>query len=66
MHETAVVLFEREYLHPRVKKHVTVRQRFKAHNAGNEYHAGESVIIEESRPLSRDKRWRIVGKARSV
>jgi small subunit ribosomal protein S17 len=40
-----------------------VTTKFKAHDETNAYHAGDRVVIEETRPLSRGKRWRIVGKA---
>lgn len=62
MQKTVVVRVERMKLHPKYKKRYQVSAKFKAHDEKNEYHAGDKVIIEETRPLSRDKRWRVVSK----
>jgi len=63
MHKTAVVEVSRMKEHPKYRKRYLVRRRFKAHDEKGEYKVGERVVIEETRPLSRDKRWRIIGKA---
>lgn len=60
MDKTAVVAITRQYQHPRYKKTVKRVTRFKAHDAANAAKEGDKVLIEESRPLSRDKRWVIV------
>jgi small subunit ribosomal protein S17 len=52
-----VVRFKREGLY---KKYVRVRKRYKAHDVKGEYKAGDRVEIEEHRPLSREKRWKVV------
>ena len=52
-----VVRFKRD---PMYKKTVRVRKRYKAHDEKNEYKTGDRVEIEEHRPLSREKRWKVV------
>jgi len=59
MNKTRVVLVERRVSHGKYGKYLTKRTKFKAHDEKNEYKTGDKVIIVESRPLSRDKRWRI-------
>lgn len=63
MMKTRVVAVTRLLRHPRYKKYYKVTQRFKTHDEENAYHAGERVIIRESRPRSREKRWIITGRA---
>ena len=62
MKKTRVVSIERLKLHPRYLKHYKVTNRVKAHDANEEYKTGDRVVIQESRPLSKEKRWVIVGK----
>lgn len=62
MAKTRVVEVSRLKKHPKYLKYYTVTSRFKAHDENNEYKAGDKVTIEETRPMSRDKRWKIVGK----
>jgi len=62
MDKTRIVAVTRLKKHPRYLKYYKVTKRFKAHDEKNEYKTGEKVIIEEMRPLSRDKRWIIKGK----
>jgi small subunit ribosomal protein S17 len=62
MNKTRVVLVERLKKHPIYKKYYKVSKRFKAHDENNEYKVGDNVIIEETRPLSKEKRWKIIGK----
>jgi small subunit ribosomal protein S17 len=59
MNKTRVVLVERRVSHGKYGKYLTKRTKFKAHDEKNEYKTGDKVEIIESRPLSRDKRWRI-------
>ncbi len=59
MHKTVVVSVERIVLHPKYKKYLKRRTRVKAHDERNECGVGDQVVIVESRPLSRDKRWRV-------
>ena len=60
MNKTVVVSVERASLHPLYKKVVRVRRKFFAHDESNECRAGDRVRIAECRPLSKNKRWRIV------
>lgn len=62
MQKTRVVQVESMKKHPKYLKYYKVSRRFKAHDEENQYKTGDSVVIEESRPLSRDKRWVIVSK----
>jgi len=62
MHKTVVVRVQSVKKHPKYLKQYTVRNSFKAHDEKNEYHIGDVVVIEETRPISRDKRWRVVKK----
>jgi small subunit ribosomal protein S17 len=59
MDKTVVVQVSRRFKHPRYKKYVNERVRYKAHDERNEANIGDRVSIIESRPLSRDKRWRL-------
>ncbi len=60
MDKTIVVEVVTRKLHPHYKKYVKSSKRFKAHDENNEAHIGDTVRVIESRPLSRDKRWRLV------
>ena len=62
MQETAVILCERLKRHPKYKKSYRVSKKYKAHNPGNFYQEGDKVIIQSTRPISKDKRWRILEK----
>ena len=57
MDKTIVVRVERQYKHPLYKKIVRRHKKFKAHDEDNDCNIGDEVLISESRPLSRDKRW---------
>ncbi len=59
MNKTRVVAVERSFRHPRYERVVKRTSRFKAHDERNESHVGDRVLIVETRPLSKDKRWRI-------
>jgi small subunit ribosomal protein S17 len=59
MSKTRVVAVERTFRHGRYERVVRRTARFKAHDERNEAHVGDRVLIVETRPLSRDKRWRI-------
>ena len=60
MDKTIVVVTETRVPHPVYKKVVRRSTRFKAHDELNEAKAGDLVRIQECRPMSRDKRWRLV------
>jgi small subunit ribosomal protein S17 len=60
MDKTIVVVTETRVPHPVYKKVVRRSTRFKAHDEANEAKSGDLVRIQECRPMSRDKRWRLV------
>ncbi len=60
MNKTIIVRVERRFPHPRFKKVVTGYKKFYAHDEKNEAKVGDRVRIEETRPLSKLKRWRLV------
>lgn len=62
MKKTVVVEVERFKFHPKYEKYFRRRRRFKAHDETNQYRVGDRVIIEETRPLSKEKKWVVVGK----
>jgi small subunit ribosomal protein S17 len=59
MQKTRVVRIERVYRHPRYQRVIRMSKKLKAHDEGNETKVGDRVLIEETRPLSKEKRWRI-------
>lgn len=59
MEKTVVVSVDRLVKHPKYKKYLKQRTRFKAHDEHNTCNVGDEVEIIESSPLSRDKRWRV-------
>lgn len=63
MQKTVVVRVARTVLHPKYRKRYTVSTNLKAHDEKGVYKEGDKVTIEECKPLSRDKRWRVIGKA---
>ena len=60
MQKTVVVAVERLVQHSLYSKSVKQTDHFKAHDENNESHVGDMVKIMETRPLSKDKRWRVV------
>ena len=60
MDKTVVVTVKDKIKHPLYKKIVNRTIKFKAHDEKNECGIGEKVLIMETRPLSKDKRWRVV------
>jgi len=62
MDKTVVVTVTRMKKHPKYLKYYKVSRKFKAHDSENQYKVGDDVIIEEIRPMSKDKRWRVVSK----
>ena len=57
MDKTVVVQVTRRYRHPRYKKYIQERLRYKAHDEANSAKVGDKVRIIEARPRSKDKRW---------
>ena len=60
MDKTVVVTVETRVAHPLYKKIINRTYRLKAHDENNEGRIGDTVRVMETRPLSRDKRWRVV------
>ena len=60
MQKTIVVSVKRRFPHPQFKKVVTTFKKFYAHDEKSEAKVGDIVRIEETRPLSKTKRWRLV------
>ncbi|MEK7850897.1 MAG: 30S ribosomal protein S17 [Deltaproteobacteria bacterium] len=59
MDKTVVVKVDRIVKHPMYLKTIKKSAKYKAHDEGNTCHVGDKVTIEETRPLSRDKRWKV-------
>jgi small subunit ribosomal protein S17 len=59
MDKTVVVMVNRIVLHPTYKKYIKKRTKVKAHDEKNECRIGDKVLLIETRPLSKEKRWRI-------
>ena len=59
MDKTIVVLVQRLVKHPLYQKFIRKRARHKVHDEKNECHPGDRVLLMETRPLSREKRWRV-------
>ena len=59
MQKTRVVRIERVYRHPQYQRVIKRSKKLKAHDEANASRVGDRVLIEETRPISRDKRWRI-------
>lgn len=60
MDKTVVVEVQRRVLHPKYRKYVNRRKTYKAHDEENTCKVDDVVVIKESRPLSRTKRWVVV------
>lgn len=60
MDKTAVVQVQRRFAHPVFKKYVSKRVKYKVHDENNDLNVGDTVRIAETRPLSKDKRWRLL------
>jgi small subunit ribosomal protein S17 len=61
--KTVVVRVERRFTHPVMKKTVRLSKKYKAHDETNACKVGDTVLIQESRPMSRDKTWVVVQDA---
>jgi len=58
--KTIVVKVETVKVHPKYKKRYTVSRRYKVHDENDKFKVGDKVTFVECRPLSRDKRWRVI------
>ena len=59
--KTVTVLVERQFAHPLYTKQIKKSKKYRAHDENNEYKTGDVVRITETRPLSKTKRWRVIG-----
>jgi small subunit ribosomal protein S17 len=59
MDKTVTVLVERQVMHPTIGKVVNRSKKYHAHNEGNDAKVGDKVVIEECRPLSKTKAWKV-------
>lgn len=69
MDKTVTVLVERRVTHPLIGKIITRSKKYHAHDEKNEYREGDLVAIEETRPISKSKAWKVsklIEKSRSV
>lgn len=62
MQKTVVVAVTRIKKHPLIGKYYKITKKYKAHNEKGEYKTGDKVKIQEIRPMSKDKRWTVIGK----
>ncbi len=62
MQKTVVVEVERIKEHPKYKRRFKVHKKYKAHDEKQEFHVGDTVVIEECTPISKDKTWRVINK----
>ena len=62
MQKTVVVKVERIKEHPKYKKRYKIHKKYKAHDESQQYHVGDTVIIEETNPISKDKKWTVIAK----
>lgn len=63
MQKTVVVKVERIKEHKKYKRRYRIHKKYKAHDEKEEYKIGDRVIIKECRPLSKDKRWKVIGRS---
>jgi small subunit ribosomal protein S17 len=63
--KTVVVRVERRFTHPLLKKTVRRSKRYQAHDESNAHQVGDMVFIQESRPISKNKKWVVVEAAAS-
>jgi len=62
MQKTIVVQVERVKMHPKYKRRYKVHKKYKVHVEDGIYKIGDAVVIEECRPVSKDKKWKVVRK----
>ena len=58
--KTVVVKVERRFTHPVMQKTVRMTKKYKAHDENNTFKVGDIVSIQESKPISKDKRWVVI------
>ena len=65
MQKTVVVRVERIKEHPKYRRRYKVHKKYKAHTEEGEYKIGDKVVIEECRPISKEKIWKVIRKITS-
>ncbi|HJN62018.1 MAG TPA: 30S ribosomal protein S17 [Candidatus Parcubacteria bacterium] len=63
MEKTVVVKVELIKEHPKYKRRLKIHKKYKSHLDSGDYKVGDKVIIEECRPISKEKHWRVISKA---
>ena len=63
--KTVIVRVERRFTHPVMKKVVRMSKKYKAHDENNAHKVGDTVFIQESKPISKDKHWVVVTEAQA-
>ena len=66
MTKTVVIRIDRQVAHPKYGKYFTVSRKFKVHDENGSAHMGDLIEVEETRPLSKDKRWRYVSTVKAA
>ena len=66
MQKTVVVRVDRRTKHSRYQKYITISKRYKVHHEGDPIRVGDRVVIQETRPLSKTKRWKIARRVLST
>ena len=66
MQKTVVIQTEQKFRHPLYLKVITKHKRFKAHNELKDIAVGDKVVMEETRPISKDKHFRVINKVISL
>ena len=62
MQKTVVVRVVSVTEHPKYKRRYKVHKKYKAHDENKEYKVGDTVVIEETTPISKDKKWKVISK----
>ena len=62
MKKTVVVKVQRIKKHPLYGKYIRISKKYKAHDENSEYKEGDKVLIQETRPISKDKRFKVTGR----
>ncbi len=62
MQKTVVVEVESIKEHPKYKRRYKIHKKYKAHDENQEYHTGDKVTIEETSPISKEKKWKVINK----
>ena len=64
MQKTVVVAVDKLKMQEKYRKQYKVTKKYKAHDEKGEYKAGDRVIIQETKPMSKEKRWIVIGKVK--